>query len=437
MTRRLAITILLTVWTAIVFAGLTGWWTARAIMLADLDASIVNRAAGLAAVSTSDRFVVKGPVDRTLQRQSGSTTPAALPQVLDAAFVRLPEGRFRNLTLRIDPGSNQPAATVVYSGSAAEFDRVLSRLAVALILCGTVAGFVAALAAVHIARMALRPLDRAVGQIASVGENSLDRRIDAQVMPAEFRPLVRQLNQLLSRLELAFDQRRRFLADASHELRTPVAAMVTTMEVTLRRPRAAHELEQTLGVCLSEARHMRKLVTALMSQVRSERPLDPNQVEDFDAAKMVEECAQLAGSLADERRIRLVGHHEQAVPLRSEAARLRSVIMNLVSNAIEYSHPGGKVEVSACRGERAAEIVVKDDGPGIASEHLKHIFQPFFRIEHKRGATSHLGLGLFLVDSHVRALGGECHVESEVGKGTTFRVRVPISEAVAAAQGVA
>jgi len=99
-------------------------------------------------------------------------------------------------------------------------------------------------------------------------------------------------------------------------------------------------------------------------------------------------------------------------------------VLNLVGNAIEYNHPGGTVELSARTINGSAEIMVRDNGPGIAAEHLTRLFQPFYRAA-SRPADGHLGLGLFLVDSHVRAMGGQCDVESAAGSGTTFRVTLP------------
>jgi signal transduction histidine kinase len=212
--------------------------------------------------------------------------------------------------------------------------------------------------------------------------------------------------------------------------------MVTTMEVALRRQRGAEELEQTLQICLSEARHMRLLVQGLMQQVRAEGTAGPEQVETFDATEMIDQCAKIADSLASERHVTLVRLESGKVPVRSEPARLRSVLMNLVSNAIEYNHEGGIVELSARRDNGSAEIIVKDDGPGIAPEHLGQIFQPFYRVEQKSQSNSHLGLGLFLVDSHVRAMGGECHIETALGKGTTFRIRVPVYDDISQQNGV-
>jgi two-component system OmpR family sensor kinase len=102
--------------------------------------------------------------------------------------------------------------------------------------------------------------------------------------------------------------------------------------------------------------------------------------------------------------------------------------MNLMGNAVEHNRPGGTVEVHCETRGHDLEITVSDTGPGIDPEHLPHIFQPFYRAkrqEEPEDARQHLGLGLFLVDSHIKALGGECRIESQVGKGTSFHVRVP------------
>ena len=110
-------------------------------------------------------------------------------------------------------------------------------------------------------------------------------------------------------------------------------------------------------------------------------------------------------------------------------------MLNLVSNAIEYNSPGGTVELSAETDGGDTEIVVKDNGPGISPEHLPHLFQPFYRATKAREADGHLGLGLFLVDSHVKAMGGVCRVESALGTGTTFRVRLPSSSLPSSGNG--
>lgn len=413
--------------------------TARAILVADLDESIIRRAMALPAVSgkdrseiiePGDRFIVQGGLGQTLGRPLPSPGNAPAFQVVDRAFVRLPEGSYRRLTLRLPAGGLQTPTTVVYSAPATDLNRVLQRLAMTLILCGAAAGAIAAGVSARLARLALRPLADAAAAIGAVNETNLDRRVDQNFLPPELRPMACQLNRMLGRLQTAFEQRRRFVADASHELRTPTAAMITTMEVALRRPRTPAELEEVLNICLTEARHMRQLVQALLRQVRAEGESAVDDISDFDASELVTQCANLAQSLAREKDILLVGDVSGALPVRAEASRLRSVVMNLLSNAIEYNKSGGSVEVSARLKGSSAEIRVKDDGPGISPEDLPHLFQPFYRAGASRQSDGHLGLGLFLVESHLKVMGGECQVESKLGQGTTFCVRMPLAPSV-------
>ncbi|HEY2589654.1 MAG TPA: ATP-binding protein [Tepidisphaeraceae bacterium] len=450
MTHRIAITILLTVWAAIVCAGSAAWLAARQILLSEMDWSIQQRAvartanADLAAAlpqdTGGDRCVITDGEGRTLDRQAKPPPAAAagapaLLQVLEKSFVTLPEGRFRRLTLRTAAIGGTGPVTIVYSSPTTEFDRALRRLTLWLVACGVVAGAAAAALAAALARVALRPLRDTADVIAGIDESRLDQRIDESSLPPELRPMAAHLNGMIERLGRAFEQRRRFLADASHELRTPVAAMITTMEVCLRRPRPAAELTEALETCLTEARHMRQLVQALLRQVRAEGGSPPEEIETFDAARTVSECTELTRPLGAERHVRVIGSVSAGalLPVRGEPGRLRSVVLNLVSNAIEYNRPGGTVEVSASRENGHAQILVKDDGPGIAAEHLPHLFQPFYRASTERSADGHLGLGLFLVESHVKALGGECRVESALGAGTTFRIQLPCAEGSATA----
>jgi signal transduction histidine kinase len=444
MTRRIAITILLTVWIALIGAGLTAWLTARSVLLHDLDSEIVERArmltagnepAAIAAAFPGDRYIVKGRLDRTLDRPGPVEGTAAEPEIINADFVRLPEGSFRRLTLRTpDDGTHEPS-TIVYSASTTGFDRVLQRLAIALAGCAAAGGAIAAVVAARLARIALRPLSHAAATVAEVNDRTLDRRIDEASLPPELRPMATQLNEMLGRLQGAFEQRRRFLADASHELRTPIAAMITTMEVALRKPRPAAELTENLQICLDEARHMRQLVQALFRQIRAEGQSAAGEFESLDASEMVARCTELAQSLAAERNVRLVLQTHAKVPIFTEPTRLRSILMNLMSNAIEYIEPGGVVEVSASAENGAARITIKDNGPGIAAEHLPHLFEPFYRVSSSRNADGHLGLGLFLVGSHIKAMGGECRVDSQVGRGTVFSIRLPSSELAVLAGG--
>ncbi|HEV2689273.1 MAG TPA: ATP-binding protein, partial [Bryobacteraceae bacterium] len=325
---------------------------------------------------------------------------------------------------------------VIYNYPADHFDQFMDRLMIAVVIFCGVAGIVAALLAVPLSRAALRPLRQTADTIGEIDERRLDRRINVDALPTELQPVADRLNQMLGRLDLAFAQRKQFLADASHELRTPVAALVTTIEVALRRPREAADYVRTLKICLSDARLLRQLIQTLLEHARSEAV--PEVAEPFDAVALLNQCADVAEGLAATREVTVVRDLPPQLEVHSYPKRIRGIVMNLMGNAVEHNRPGGTVEVHCETQGRDLEITVSDTGPGIAQEHLPHIFLPFYRAkrqEQAEEARQHLGLGLFLVDSHVKALGGECRIESEVGKGTSFHIRVP-DAVVAEPQGV-
>jgi signal transduction histidine kinase len=428
MTRRIAITMMLTVWATILVAGVAVYFIARVILIEQLDDSMrygVERSQRGAADSptTDAMYVLKDQAGHTYAREALGRESALKLVKVSGAFTS--DGRIRQVTFRIPDAPPGTVQLVQAQAEADDFHKTMLRLACAIAACGAIAGIAAALASARLAAISLRPLNQTASVIGTIDEVNLDRRIEAEALPVELRPMAGRLNEMLERLSRAFEQRRRFLADASHELRTPVAAMITTMEVALRRPRSASELTETLETCLSEARHMRLLVQALLRQVRAEGISCEEEPQNLDAGAMLKECADLAGSLAAERNVSVVRHLPGQVPVHAQPGRLRSVVLNLMSNAIEYNHEGGTVELSAQSDEASTEIIVKDDGPGISPEHLPHLFQPFYRASRSRESDGHLGLGLFLVESHVKAMGGECRVESALGRGTTFRVRLP------------
>jgi signal transduction histidine kinase len=279
-----------------------------------------------------------------------------------------------------------------------------------------------------VSRAALRPLHDTADVIGEISPRNLDRRIKAERLPPELVPVATRLNEMLDRIERAYVQRHQFLADASHELRTPVAALVTTMEVSLRHPRQAEAYRATLESCLSDARLLRQLVERLMEQCRADELSHDEAVEEVDLAPLLGQCAQQASVLARENGVEVRRAIPDSVRVKTQPQRVRSIIGNLLSNAVEYNHPGGKVELSVHPNGHFIQFTVRDTGPGIAPEHLPHLFEPFYRADRARSVQpGHLGLGLSLVKSHVAALGGEVRVESTVGEGTAFHVALPVN----------
>src|SRR6266704_2072716 len=237
-----------------------------------------------------------------------------------------------------------------------------------------------------------------------------------------------RLNERLARLEREFLQRKQFLADTAHELRTPVAAILTHLEVTLRRPRAAAVLAEALKTSLSDVQLLRRLVDALLEQVRSDRPMAAAQLTRIDVSVLLDQCASLIDALAAAKNVKIVRTFAPGIRAFTQPVALGSIVTNLLANGVEYSPPGSSVELNCRLAGPQLELTVRDNGPGIAPEILPHIFQPFYRADGSHGAKDgHLGLGLFLVQSHAKAMAGHCEVHSTVGAGSTFRVEIPAS----------
>ncbi len=439
MTRRIALAILATTWISLIVTGVGIYLATRYALLTDLDETIVARAmalpeaagtsGGSASAHEDDRYVVRNAIGQTLGRPSTTSGPTT-PVILNRVFVTLADDRrLRTITLSVDApaaaGRPVGVTTITYSSSAEHFDRLLNQLIIWLIVIALLAGVCAAAAAVYVSRYALRPLLKTAELIGEIDESKLDRRIDLTTLPPELGPMAQRLNEMLARMESAFDQRTRFLADASHELRTPIASLMTTIEVALRRPRDASALTEILDSCLSDTRAMRSLVERLMQQVRSELPSPIEATQSFDAVAFFNDCVGTVRRTHLDKEIELQCHLPAELHLHTEQDRLRGVVINLLSNAIEYTPAGGSVELS-CEVNHELVIAVSDTGPGMAPELLEHLFEPFVRGDQPRGsACGHLGLGLSIVRGHVRALGGRCEVNSVLGAGTTFRISLP------------
>lgn len=451
MTRRIAIAIFLTTWAALITIGAVVYLATRHVLLTDLDEAIVARAASLpealrvpgassvniaSNVPDGDRFIIRNAVGRTLARPA-SAPRTTTPVVMTRGFSRLGDGsRVRTITLSVDSDNGGKPLLVTYSASAERFDHLLTQLALWLIASGLVCGCGAAAAAVVLSRLALRPLRETAEVIGAIDERQLDRRIDAESLPPELRPMAGRLNEMLARLEGSFEQRRRFLAAASHELRTPIAAILTTIEVALRRPRGADELTESMRACLPDAKMLRNLVDWLMQQVRSETPSLSEPKQTINVVPLLQECANAVIRSAGDRPISIRRRLPERLILNTEPSRLRSIVMNLLGNAVDYGRPNGTVDLICELIAEDVVLTISDDGPGIAPERLSRLFEPFARGEGQRMEEGHLGLGLSLVRSHAQALGGRCDVESQVGAGSTFRITLPCSIVAPAEQMV-
>lgn len=275
-----------------------------------------------------------------------------------------------------------------------------------------------------LASRAIRPIDEISATAQRIAAGDLSQRIDVADTESELGRLAAVLNSTFARLEAAFLQQARFTADASHELRTPVAVILSQTQSTLAREREAPEYREALEACQRAAQRMRKLTEALLELARLDAGQEPMQQERFDLGRVVRECAELVRPLATECGV-VIDCNLAATECLGDSRHISQLATNLVSNAIHHNRPGGQVHLSTHREGDSAILTVADTGYGIEAEHIPHIFERFYRVDSSRsGGPGHSGLGLAICKAIAEAHGGAISVSSQPGSGSSFRVRL-------------
>ncbi len=272
---------------------------------------------------------------------------------------------------------------------------------------------------------AVAPIDRITRTAESVSAATLTARIDAGELDVELAGLAGTLNSMLARLQESFDRQVRFAADASHELRTPIAVLIMHSELALSRPRPAEDYQATLQTCLRAAERMKLLVDDLLLLSRADvGQLNLNR-RGTDLAGLVDEAAGFLHPLADEKNVR-IRVETAAARADVDPEKMLQVVLNLLRNAIQYNRPDGEVVMRTSAEAGVAVIEVDDTGEGIETRHLPHLFERFYRIDPARSRDrGGSGLGLAICQSIVMAHGGRITVESVRGEGSRFRVTLP------------
>lgn len=281
-----------------------------------------------------------------------------------------------------------------------------------------------------LASKALKPVDELTRAAQTIEAKNLKERVEVPATQDELARLAETFNQMISRLDEAFERERRFTEDASHELRTPLAVVRNEIEVALRRERSADEYRLVLQRCLEELVRLTKLVDDLLMLARSdtgELMLD-RQVIHLD--HLCQEMVEYVRPLAEERELKLdLSVSNGPVLIQGDARRLKQLLLNLLDNAIKYTPAGGRMTVAVERQENMAAVDVTDTGCGIPAEDLPYIFDRFYRRRHKvEEQATGFGLGLAICKWIVEAHGGTIEVASELGQGTRFTFHIPVLE---------
>ncbi len=253
-------------------------------------------------------------------------------------------------------------------------------------------------------------------------------RIPAEDLPAEGRDVVDKLNARLDALASAEKQQNQFIADVSHELRTPLTVLRGSLEVALEEDRPAEEYREAIGNALLEIRHLTRISQNLLFLTRGESGRVTLSFANLELGRFAAETVRELAPLAADRGITLtVSEPGAPVYVFADAGRLQQVLHNLLENSMRYTETGGRIEVGVAAAPGEALLSVSDTGLGIPESDLPYVFERFFRSKSSRHAyPGGSGLGLSIVRWIVEAHKGRVTVESEVGKGSTFTVHLPV-----------
>jgi heavy metal sensor kinase len=285
---------------------------------------------------------------------------------------------------------------------------------------------IAGLGSYWLTRRNLAPLASMAAQASRITQNNLETRLDAGDAAEELTTLSASFNELLSRLDLSFDHMRRFVADASHELRTPISIIRGEADVALAKDRSAAEYKQALALVLDESRRLSRLVDDLLNLARADAGRVKLQVEEFYLNDLLAECCRAAQSLAAARQVALDCPPHDDVTFRGDEELVRRMILNLIDNAIRYTPAGGRVSATLESHTGDVAIRIVDTGAGIAPEAIPHVFERFYRSDKARSRQDGgFGLGLAIVKWIAESHRGAVELASTPGVGSTFTVKLP------------
>jgi two-component system OmpR family sensor kinase len=355
---------------------------------------------------------------------------AAVSQVEQQLSLSLDGTDYRVLARRVQSAGRSIMAIAV-GEPAPDTALALQRFAASLILVIPVILVFAALVGYVLASRALVPVGHMIDEVEAITDGrSLHRRLLAPAVQVdEIDRLANALNGLMARLEASFSALRRFVADASHELKTPLTIMRAGVERALTEQKLPTEAMQPLEETLQSVRHMTELVESLLTLARVDEGRMELHTEPVDLGAVLSEVHETAQILGEEAGLEVVLETPaEPVFVDGDHGRLRQLVMNLATNAVKYTPRGGRVALTLSQTNAAISISVRDTGIGIAPGDVGRVFDRFWRADIARSRTGEqtgFGLGLSIARWIAEAHGGSIAVTSRPGRGSVFTVTLP------------
>lgn len=285
---------------------------------------------------------------------------------------------------------------------------------------------VASLGGAFLAGRALSPIDKLTRLARRISAEDLGQRLKLRLPDDEVGRLARTFDEMIARLDDAFRRQRQFTADASHELRTPLTAIKGQVEVALRRPREAAAYRGVLQAVNEEVDRLIRLVGSLLTLAKADAGQIPIASEAVRLGELIAAAVEQVRPAAQHQDLEVRLEPGPDITLQADEDLLLQLLLNLLDNAVKYTPAGGQVAAGWNLDGQHLQLWVRDTGIGIASEHLPHIFDRFYRVDKARSrAEGGAGLGLSICRWIAEAHGGSVSVRSAPGQGSTFTVVLP------------
>jgi signal transduction histidine kinase len=311
---------------------------------------------------------------------------------------------------------------LVVGATRADISEALSGLRAELLIAGPVALLLASIAGYLLAGVSLRAVESMRRRAAAISADRPGARLPVPQTRDELQRLGETLNEMLARLEAALERQRDFVADAGHELRTPLALLRTELELAQRHAQSADELRSAIVLSSAEVDRLAQLAEDLLLIARSERGKLDLQLETLETAELLSSVASRFEWRAQDTGRRLSTADQPGFRVRGDRLRLEQALANLVENALR--HGDGKVQLSAASDDGVVELHVTDEGCGFPPDFLARAFERFTRADEARAGTS-AGLGLSIVRMIAEAHGGTAHVANTGGNGADAWITLP------------
>ncbi len=388
----------------------------------------------IVVVDTSGRAVYRSNEVMALQVSDMATLQtqlADLPKSGEALIFNLDSQQERVLFVSHSLGGNPARLSRIASGALATRASTVPReyLLDALVVVPLIIG-VAGVAAFLFLGRTQRQLNEITNEVAAITDGrSLHRRLALSEETTDFADLMTTLNAMISRLETSFAGLRRFTADASHELKTPLAVLRADVERAMMESSSQTERMIALEEALQEVRRMSDLVESLLTLARADEGRFDIHREPIELQPLVQEVYETALILGEAQGVTVNLPFTADVVVMADRTRLRQLFLNLVTNAIKYTPAGGKVELGVGRHPDNVTFAVRDTGIGISAADFPHIFERFWRADRVRSRMSErggFGLGLAISQWIAQAHGGTLTASSRLGRGSLFTVTLPL-----------